>query len=448
MTFRNFTVGGNYRKGSAEPAFKLQNDSYTELSGNIIGAEDLPINNGIVLANSDHTLIRNNTIQGSTLFTFTPVLTIGKDVTGFGVVTAECLGTTNVNVSDAVTITNNLFTNLWVAAVWLCSDGAGEHEIRDNVFRNNWRGITLREVTDSRIIGNTLVDNRSDGIIVYGAALRNRIESNRVESHVAPSAAAIRIGWVADPIAPLDNRIEGNQLIRDTVAVHVFGARTTQIRNNEIKISGSRTAILLTTATVPGDPATQPRDTEITGNILVFTGPCAAPIGCAIRLSGVTAPVLATDNDWGLRRTADVEGVVWHNRDEEGLGLVTFTPFRNQQPEPTPAAGTTVITGGPPPGVPPFAPLPTPTPVSPEFPPAPPFFSSPTPTPTPVSALPMTGITFPTSPTLAGAGNGSFVTVSLSQGCSYVSWPGATDVSVVDAVQGILPSTARSGAVV
>ncbi len=407
---------------SAKAAFHLNNDSYTEIANNIIGAEDLPIDNGIILSNSDHANIHDNTIQGNSRFVFTPLLQVGQNQTGFGIVSTECLGAPANDVSDAVTIKTNLFTNQLIAGIWLCSDGGGEHLIDGNTFRNNWRGIALKDVVNSTISNNTLTDEKSDGIIVYGASLRNTIQGNHVESHVAPAAAGIRIGWVADPIVPLSNNLSGNVLIRDTVGLHIFGARTTVVTNNQFKISGARTAILISPSTAPGDPGTQPYDTEITGNVIVFIGPCTAVVGCALRLVGTTVPVLATDNDWGLRRPADVEGVIWHQVDDPVLGLVTFVPFRNQAPgtaAPTPPPAGTAMPSGPTPG------------------PSPGMMPTPTPTPGGES----------TSAALASSG-GFTMRIPLDPGCTPVTWSGAAGLLVVDAVAGLTPAEAQRAAVV
>lgn len=392
---RNFTLGGD-TKNEKPDAFQLINDNFTEIAGNIIGAEDLPLANGIVLSNSDHGNIHDNVIQGNSGFTFTPLLTVGKNGTGFGITSIECFGQPGPGVSDSVTITNNIFTNLWLAGVWLCSDGGGEHQITGNILRGNFRGIALKDITNSTISDNVLTDDRSDGIVLYGASIRNRIVNNRVESHISPDAAGIRIGWIADPFVPLDNRLENNRLARDTVAVHIFGARSTLLKGNEIKISGARTAILITPSTFPLDPSTQPRDTEITGNVLVFAGPCSQALGCAIRMVGTTVPVLATDNDWGFRSPGDVEGAIWHRTDDAVLGLVTFSPFRGE--------ATT------------------------------------TPRPTGTGTPPSTGTATPTA--TPGSGGG-FTTVNLNTGCQTITWPGASGLSVVDAVQGISPVSAQ-----
>ncbi len=463
---------------SATAAFRLINDSYTEIATNTIGAEDLPIDNGIILANSDHTDIHDNTIQGNSGFVFTPVLTVGQNRTGFGVVTFECLGGAPAGVSDSVRIANNLFTNQWLAGIWLCSDGAGEHEISGNTLRNNYRGIVLKDVTDTSVSTNTLIDGRSDGIILYGASLRNDVASNRVESHIAPAAAGIRVGWVADPIVPLDNLLQRNVLIRDTVGVHVFGARTTQLRENEIKISGNRTAILITPSTFAYDPGTQPIDTEITGNVIVFAGPCASVIGCAIRLNGVTVSVRATDNDWGLRRQLDVEGVLWHAYDDTSLGVIVFTPFRNQAevtsaPTTIPRPGSTPrpsVSGA-------FTGPPISTDVTPTITVQPSASATATASPTgrgpasgsgsgsgPMPGAPGTGSggtatstatngTSSTNGTNAVSGTSSgrggatgsapLTSLSLNAGCSPLTWPGADDFLVTDAVLGLTPADAQ-----
>lgn len=425
---------------AATAAFRLIDDNYTEINNNIIGAEDLPIDNGIVLSNSDHTNIHDNTIQGNSRFVFTPILSVGHNQTGFGIVTFECLGGFPTGVSDSVTIKNNVFTNSWLAGIWMCSDGAGEHLIDTNTFRNNWRGIALKDVTDTTVSGNVLTDEKSDGIILYGATLRSTVKGNQVESHIAPAAAGIRIGWIADPIVPLSNTVTENKLLRDTIGLHIFGARTTVVTANQIKISGIRTAILITPSTFPGDPGTQPRDTEITGgNVIVFSGPCAAVIGCAIRLVGVTVPVLATDNDFGLRRVADVEGVIYHKVDDPALGTVTFVPFRNMVVEisPTPTPGISPAPPGGMPGSGSAPPSATPTPeggpATGPMPGAPNPGSPPTP--------PTTGT--PTAAALTSAGGTLTTTVSLESGCNTVQWPGPSDYSVVDAAMGLVPAAAQ-----
>jgi hypothetical protein len=409
---RNLTLGGNLRPGGTAPAIRLLGDSYTEVAANIIGAEDLPVGNGIVLAASDHPNLHDNTIQGSSRFVFQPLLVVGKTVTGFGIVTVECFGQGGPTVSNSVTITNNLFTNLLIAGVWLCSDGAGEHAISTNTFRGTWRGIALKDVTDTAVSANTVIAGRDDGIIVYGASLHNLVERNRVESHVSPTAAGIRVGWAADPILPLDTRVEGNELVRVTVGIHVFGARTTRIRGNAIKVAGARTGVLLTPADTLGDPGSQPRDTEVTGNLIVFTGGCAPVVGCGLRLLGVTVPVRATDNDWGLVRPGDVEDIIWHQHDDEKLGVVTYIPFRNMvlEPSPTPRATPPASTAGAPP-------LPAP----------------------PLVATPAAG---------AGAAAAPVTVVTLAAGCTAQPWPGADGVSVIDAVLGISPEGAQRTATV
>jgi hypothetical protein len=165
---------------------------------------------------------------------------------------------------------------------------------------------------------------------------------------------------LADPLLPRGNRIVSNRISRATLGVHVFGAQTTSITNNTINITGSRTAILLTTATRPLDPGTQPINTEITGNQIISDGPCTVQFGCALRLFGVTVPVLAINNDWGLRTIQQVEGTIWHQSDDPLLGLATFVPFTNMVTSLAPSPGVTPT------------PVPTPTPLG-----------GPMPTPTP-----------------------------------------------------------------
>jgi hypothetical protein len=432
VSIRNFTMGGNFEEGSSAPVFLLSGDSYTEIANNIIGGADLPINNGIVISNSLRPTIRTNTFLGNTQTVFTPVLIVGGTVSGFGVVSFECLGGSGYSVSSGVEVADNAFTGRWTAGVWLCSDGGGEHRIRANVMRNYWRAIALKDVTNTTVADNVLVGGLSDAIILYGASLHNRIENNHVESHVGVGAAGIRVGWVADPLMPLDNLVTGNRVLRNTVGIHVFGARTTVITSNIIKISGIRTGILLTPSTFLGDPGTQPRDTEITNNEIIFIGPCMPVIGCGIRLLGVIVPVLATNNDWGLRRPLDVEGVIWHQVDDPVVGLATFMPFQNMT-EPAATAN---------------GPSPTPSSAGSRS-PAPNGTPSPTPNgtpgPTPDGAL---------VPVSAGATGRSTSppapvrNVPLSRGCTELQWPGVTGTSVADAAMAIAPASAQRTATI
>lgn len=355
VTIRNLTMGGNYQDGRTEPVIRLNGDSYTEIANNIIGGLELPINNGIVIANSLRPHIHDNTFIGSTQVIFTPYLVVGRTVTGFGVISLECFGVASVSVTSEVILTNNSFTNLWTSGIWLCSDGGGSHKLENNVFRNYWRGIALKDVTDSKVSGNNLVGGQGDGIIVYGASVSVTVENNRIESNLGLDAAGLRIGWAADPLLPLNNSITGNRILRATIALHVYGAQTTMITNNTINVTGSRTGVLVSTAVRPNGPETQPINTEITGNLIVSDGPCAAGFGCALRLLGVTVPVLAINNDWGQRTVQQVEQTIWHQYDDPVLGLVTFVPFRNQSSTPSATPLPTL----------PASPLPTPLPTPP-----------------------------------------------------------------------------------
>jgi hypothetical protein len=265
------------------------------------------------------------------------LLVVGRTVTGFGVVSLECLGLVGLSVSTELQLVNNSFTGLWTAGIWICADGGGAHFIDLNVFRNYWRGIALKDITDSRVTNNTLVGGQSDGLIIYGASVNITVENNRIESNVGADAAALRVGWIADPLVPRANRVVGNRLSRASLAIHVFGAQTTMILNNTINVTGTRTGILVTTATRPLDPGTQPVNTEVVGNQVISDGPCAPQYGCALRLFGVTVPVLAINNDWGLRTVPQVEEVIWHQPDDPLLGLVTFVPFTSMVTLPTPS---------------------------------------------------------------------------------------------------------------
>jgi hypothetical protein len=242
---------------------------------------------------------------------------------------------------------------------------------------------------------------------------------------VAADAAGIRIGWVADPLVPLDNLVENNQLVRVTVGVHVFGARTTVIRGNQIKVSGARTAVLLTPSTTLGDPGTQPYDTEIVSNIIVFTGPCTPVIGCGLRLLGVVVPVLAVNNDWGLRRAGDVDAVIWHQYDDPAVGCAEFIPFTNRSVTDTVPAAACGVPLPPGTGMPP-----------------PPSTEPPPPT---------NGMATVTSGNGNGNGGGSggpVTSISLVSGCNNITWTGASGVSVADVALGISPAAAQQGATI
>lgn len=406
VIIRNLTVGGNYQEGSSKAIFSLASDSYTEIANNIIGGVDIPINNGVVIANSFRPNIHDNTFQGATRSPFSPVLIVGTTVSGFGVASAECLLGAGATVSSNVQLMNNTFVGLWTAGVWLCSDGAGEHRIGTNVFRNYWRGIVLKDVTNTEVFDNTLAGGLSDGIIVYGASINNRIGRNQVESHVGVGAAGIRIGWVADPVMPSNNRVEENRILRNTIGIHVFGARSTRIARNVIKGTGVRTGVLLTPSTYLADPGTQPKDTEILENEIVFLGPCTPVLGCSIRLLGVTVPVLAINNDFGLRAPLDVEGVIWHRYDDEVVGIVTYVPFRNQVASPP---EVTAAMPSPPPG---------------------------------------TGGPTATSATGVGGQSVPIQYVPLAVGCTPMQWTGASGTLVADAAMAITPFIAQRRAVI
>jgi hypothetical protein len=195
------------------------------------------------------------------------------------------------------------------------------------------------------------------------------------------------------------------------------------IRGNQIKVSGARTAVLLTPSTTLGDPGTQPYDTEIVSNIIVFTGPCTPVIGCGLRLLGVVTPVLAVNNDWGLRRASDVDAVIWHQYDDPAVGCAEFIPFTNRsmvETQPAAACGVPLPPGA---GMPPAAATASPTPGN--------------------------GMATVTAGSGNGNGSGGPVTsIPLASGCTNLNWPGASGVSVADVALGISPATAQQGATI
>src|SRR6185437_5762806 len=129
-----FNIGGAFQPASA--AIVLDNDAFTDVTNNVLGGETLhnpaftgipcppagsplptgftaptPVQKaevfgnaeGIILNNSDHPNIANNSILGSSIFQFSPVLATGDVLSGFGVVTAECLGLGS-DTSDGITL--------------------------------------------------------------------------------------------------------------------------------------------------------------------------------------------------------------------------------------------------------------------------------------------------------------------------------------------------------
>jgi hypothetical protein len=114
-----FILGGSV--SLANPgAIQLDGASYTEVTCNIIGQEDLPNGIGILLRNADSVQIHDNTIHGSSQFPISTTLGPTPPVGGFGIVTSECLGDGH---SDDAFIINNLIALNSNAGIYFCSDG-------------------------------------------------------------------------------------------------------------------------------------------------------------------------------------------------------------------------------------------------------------------------------------------------------------------------------------
>jgi parallel beta-helix repeat protein len=386
-------IGGAFLPAAA--AIFLDNDGYTDVTNNVLGGEPLhnpaftgvpcvpnsnPLPSGfpasappgftlvpptpmakseifgnatnVILSNSDHPNISNNSILGSAIFQFSPVLAVGEVLTGFGIVTSECLGL-QADASDSINMTNNLIDRNTNAGVWLCSDGGGLHNIKTNVVRNNGRGIVLRAIEDSTLDSNTVSNNFQDGIIVYDASTNNTISNNTIESHRTPGAAGIRIGDFGGGLYPLLTTLTGNKLLRNWIGLDIAGARSTIGTNNIITAEDIRTAVFIQVGSQGAPTITQPQGTVLHLNQIFFNGGCVSFQGCAIRLDNfVTVNVDATQNNFGLPVDADVNTVLWHKPNDPTLGLISAGQ-PNQGAGPSPAAtGTPFPCTGPnvPPG--------------------------------------------------------------------------------------------------
>ena len=388
VAINGFAIGGTSLPAAA--AISLDNDAYTDVTNNVLGgqplanpeftgepcpptAQPLPPGFGftspapvtktetfgnaanIILSNSDHPNISNNSILGSAIFQFSPVLAIGDVLTGFGIVTSECLGL-GPDASDSINMTNNLIDRNTNAGVWLCSDGGGLHNIKTNVVRNNGRGIVLRAIEDSTLDSNTVSNDFQDGIVVYDASTNNTISNNTIESHRTPGAAGIRIGDFGAGLYPLLTTLTGNKLLRNWIGLDIAGARSTTGTNNIITAEDIRTAVFIQVGSQGAPTITQPQGTVLHQNQIFFDGGCVSFQGCAIRLDNfVTVNVDATQNNFGLPVDADVNTVLWHKPNDPTLGLISAAQ-PNQgaaQPSPSPAAtGTPFPCTGPnvPPG--------------------------------------------------------------------------------------------------
>ncbi len=338
----------------------------------------------ILLNSSDHPFIANNDILGAAIFQFSPVLATGQVLTGFGIVTGECLGL-GPDVSDSVTIINNLIARNVNAAIWLCSDGGGLHQIKANVVRNNGRGIVLRAIDDTTLDQNQITDDYQDAIVIYDASNNNTLSNNTIESNETPGAAGIRLGGFGAGLFPLATTLSGNTLLRNWVDVVITGARNTQLFGNTITADKNRTGILIQVGSQGAQAYTQPDGTFVgisgqTANKIISNGQCGATSGCAIRLDqGVTSNVDATGtfnpataipgptpppttssvsfNNFGLPPGADINTVLWHRPNDPTLGFINTGT--NLIPA-SPVAGTTGVVATISPATP--SPTPSPTP--------------------------------------------------------------------------------------
>jgi len=389
-----FAIGGAVQPAAA--AIVLDGDAFTDVTNNVLGGETLtnpaftgspcppagaplpsgftaptPVQKaelfgnaaGIILANSDHPNIANNAILGSAIFAFSPVLASGDVRTGFGIVTAECLGL-EPDASDGVTLSQNLIDRNVNAAVWLCSDGGGLHQLKGNTVRNNGRGVVLRGIADSLLDANLISDDYQDAVVVYDASENNTISNNTIESSRTPGAAGIRLGGFGAGLHPLATTVTGNKLLRNWIGLVIAGARNTVATGNTITAEDLRTAVLLALGSAGDLTTTQPAGTQLHQNTLVYNGGCAAQTGCAIRLdAGVTVDVDASGNSFGLPPQADVNAVLWHKPNDPALGFIHAEQAAAPQTAPAPASGGS--SSAPAPNAQPVEPASTPTPAAP-----------------------------------------------------------------------------------
>ena len=371
-----FAIGGAVQPAAA--AIVLDGDAFTDVTNNVLGGATLanpaftglpcppagsplpsgftapppvqkaePFGNaaGILLENSDHPTIANNAILGAAIFAFSPVLATGDVLTGFGIVTAECLGL-GPDASDGVSVSQNLIDRNVNAAIWLCSDGGGVHQLKSNTVRNNGRGIVLRGIADSLVDGNTISDAYQDAVVVYDASENNTLSNNTIESSRTPGAAGIRLGGFGAGLHPLATTVTGNKLLRNWIGLVIAGARNTVATGNTITAEDLRTAVLLQVGSAGDVATTQPAGTQLHQNTLVYNGICAGTAGCAIRLdAGVTVDVDASANSFGLPPQADVNAVLWHKPNDPALGFIHADQAVPTLTSATPSASGSTVAG-------------------------------------------------------------------------------------------------------
>jgi parallel beta-helix repeat protein len=346
-------IGGAFKPGAA--AISLDGDAYTDVSNDWIGGE--PINNrnftgipcsrqppfppsagglpgvvkqevfgnanGIILANSDHPNIFNDTIIGSVDPPFSPTLAVGAVLSGFGIVSTECLGQ-GADASNGVVVNFTTISRNANAGIWLCSDGGGGHLIGSNAIRNNGRGIILRAVTTTLLDTNTISDSAADGIVIYDASSNNVIQKNVIEGQRTPGSAGIRVGGFGASLFPLQTGINNNTLRRNWVNIDIIGARNTIGLADLISAEDERTGILIEVGSTGSPDITQPVGTDFQLSQIIFNGGCSATQGCAVRLNSfVTTDAAMNRNNFGLPPHTDVNSVLWHKPNDPTLGFIS-----------------------------------------------------------------------------------------------------------------------------
>jgi parallel beta-helix repeat protein len=338
-------IAGFVLGGTTDPAnpgaIVLDHDEYSEIRCNVIGQDDLPNGIGVLTRGSERPYIHDNTVHGSAAFPIAVSLTPSPPVGGFGLVTDECLG--DSSRSDQLEIAGNLFSSNSNAGIWICSDGSGGHLIDGNNIRDNGRGIVLFSVADTTIRQNTIGDNYYDGVDLLDASQDNQLDGNSIESQDGPSSAGVVLQGSGD-LFPLGNTFNDNQIRRNRVDVLISGARATRFVGNSINAIGERTGVLFAIGNAgdAGGPRFgQPSGTIFRTNKLYANGDCTALRGCAIRLlPGVISSIDATQNDFGVSDSVDIQAAIWdHARDPE-LSTVIFSAPQGVPVSlsPTPAA--------------------------------------------------------------------------------------------------------------
>lgn len=409
-----FIMGGT-TSFSNPGAITLDHDAFTEVRCNIIGQEDLPNVIGILTNSSEHPLIHDNIIHGSSQFPISATLGPAPPLGGLGLVTGECLGSSSR--TDQLDVERNLFAFNSNAGIWICSDGSGGHLLEGNNIRSNGRGIVLLSAVDTTLKDNFIGDNYYDGVDILDASQNNLLDSNQIESQEGPSSTGVLLQG-SGLIFPLGNTLNANQIRRNRVDVLIAGARGTKLTGNSLTAIGERTAVLIAIGNDSGAGDAdfgQPDNTTFRSNKLYDDGVCEALRGCAIRLlPGVTSTIDADGNDFGVTDPAALQAVIWDGGRDPELGTVLFAATAPATPVASRKAtrARVVVT------VTPFSLLPT-TQVTPS-PVATAALATSTPMPTPTLAASATPSPAAASPTPAGPGPAPVAYVDPASGNYYV----------------------------